>query len=901
MDFFEFCDSVKWKTLTEAEALFQDRDDADALEAQGFLSLCDNLYTSGNELIVSLGGYTLTQAEELLRRAADVRGEPLSELGREAIAYAVADTIYCGGSVLRFYRSRCVRIQFSGDNTTQQEERLLALAKEVCTDSFAASLCCAYGRFYNGERTSDADTAGDSFAPFVTRLRSDTIKGNADDGDTYAVHMYTLLLRERKDPLSVAIRLLNIFCGVLCVLLAIDGFFLLLQGSVFTLLSSPIAALSSPIAAFFLTICDTFIVPVLGVPPLLASAVVIAILYVLSYLGKNTPKPFSDFIFFLGVIDYLLLTIIVAIHLYNYLSARFPEIFPPDEIQPKPKQALKPEPAFLTVMPPEFAILIVGLLLLCVGGLIVHILLHKREELLRHYDPEDTSGRGINKPLIQADTKKAERFFQKAYELDAEQGVEYARFLYRAKRKNEAKKILSLCIEQNSSNAMMAMRELFPFRCRSSELLHKAAGLENPDAILALSMEKSKPIAYIERAAELGSVEAMCWLSEKLSQGSLIHHIKKNPGRAFEYAQQAAASGSPDGLYQLGWCYEHGVGVRKQKEKAIQCYQNALKMGGNYSVATLRMILIGVFGHYDPLSEAAVSTEKDSDIQIERLVYQGVIKGTIRPEQIKSVYAELAAVSATQREELRRNEAFFTEYCIQQEEATKCAAQRISSDEYTQSEETLCRRFGDNWQRLCEDARICLVSARTMLHFTARYEARGFDYSGVSITASSALEYELKKVFFTPLIQRFQEKYCNRYDWPKAFFKKKKRDSEDALTDFTLGTLPYILGVNNPESFSAEQKRIVTDFLTDIIREEVYEKSVYSALTKPLFLPGFHSEKSFLDITEEIRDKYRNPAAHTVRVNRESAQSCYQVVAGVEDDLTKVESALEVLLFLLKS
>ena len=44
--------------------------------------------------------------------------------------------------------------------------------------------------------------------------------------------------------------------------------------------------------------------------------------------------------------------------------------------------------------------------------------------------------------------------------------------------------------------------------------------------------------------------------------------IKKNVNKAFIYYQKSAELGNADGLFNLGYCYQHGFGVKKNEKKA---------------------------------------------------------------------------------------------------------------------------------------------------------------------------------------------------------------------------------------------------------------------------------------------------------------------------------------------
>ena len=45
--------------------------------------------------------------------------------------------------------------------------------------------------------------------------------------------------------------------------------------------------------------------------------------------------------------------------------------------------------------------------------------------------------------------------------------------------------------------------------------------------------------------------------------------------KAFQLFKKAADKGYMPALYDLGLCYQNGIGTRKKKVKAFQCYEKA--------------------------------------------------------------------------------------------------------------------------------------------------------------------------------------------------------------------------------------------------------------------------------------------------------------------------------------
>jgi hypothetical protein len=102
------------------------------------------------------------------------------------------------------------------------------------------------------------------------------------------------------------------------------------------------------------------------------------------------------------------------------------------------------------------------------------------------------------------------------------------------------------------------MREVMEEQGEDARALHLAWRLGDNDAEDGL----------LELAAAKGYAPAQADLSYEMKQ----------PG-AFELAQLAAAQGSRRGMCQLGWCFRHGLGCENDRDRAIELFGAAARLG----------------------------------------------------------------------------------------------------------------------------------------------------------------------------------------------------------------------------------------------------------------------------------------------------------------------------------
>ena len=244
-----------------------------------------------------------------------------------------------------------------------------------------------------------------------------------------------------------------------------------------------------------------------------------------------------------------------------------------------------------------------------------------------------------------------------------------------------------------------------------------------------------------------------------------------------------------------------------------------------------------------------------------------------------------------------------TESTIQNSEDFFAAIEELSrimaeshETEYEKAKKALKERFGEYWNRLQPDSQVSLISARTLYELSIQQKAGdNFDYSGVCISATSALELELKKVFLINYV-KFAEKSAVSIDrWPESIRHWSNKKQIWLPKDrFVLGDLPSLL-----ETSQGRASTLLNDYLQSILN---LDSSPSNDPRYPL-IKGNQKRTSFLTRVDVLRNNYRNPAGHGGTVNQKRAIGCCREIMGsfeAETRLTAAESLLVELLSMLK-
>lgn len=197
-----------------------------------------------------------------------------------------------------------------------------------------------------------------------------------------------------------------------------------------------------------------------------------------------------------------------------------------------------------------------------------------------------------------------------------------------------------------------------------------------------------------------------------------------------------------------------------------------------------------------------------------------------------------------------------------------------NKDIVEEEEQYLIGLFGEKtWNGLKKETRASLKSARVLWRACSDIQDENFDYSGICISLTAALEIELKRVLFFGL-QRFitsqhGKPSVNASKWPdELVFGKTYNDSRF----ITLGSISYLLGKSN--GLQKEGKRgPCSQKLINCMK--MYLQTVRNCNDTDLFQKF---QDGFAEECNRIANSYRNPAAHTGVINREEIEECYHSV-----------------------
>ena len=212
------------------------------------------------------------------------------------------------------------------------------------------------------------------------------------------------------------------------------------------------------------------------------------------------------------------------------------------------------------------------------------------------------------------------------------------------------------------------------------------------------------------------------------------------------------------------------------------------------------------------------------------------------------------------------------------------ALYRSGNASVDQEEAVLKGFFGNYWDSLDAYTKKALVSARIFLVNSNAISFGSLDYSGVCISACSALEQELKLRFFTGYQEYIKIRFGDDYmKWPESIIYHQPDGTYIPGNNFTIGSLPYIFGSKKRNDKTGKRKKIDISSTEKKLLEE-YIKTILNDQRKDIkvFSEGTDSEASFLDRCEDIRCIYRNTAAHTETLSLETATACCREVIGGE-------------------
>ncbi len=359
---------------------------------------------------------------------------------------------------------------------------------------------------------------------------------------------------------------------------------------------------------------------------------------------------------------------------------------------------------------------------------------------------------------------------------------------------------------------------------------------------------------------------------------------KQDYDRARELFEKASSLGCSSSYFHLGDMYENGMGVDKSLDKAIEYYQKGADLKNETCRERLNFLVPSLTDERDDYLKKIYEYVVETNAKVMEI---GDLTKEMKVllERITDIQSEISSRKAIFQSQQNSDDNTETAYkqFIDSMAETMCQKLYQSGNVNVDFEENSLKGiFGDYWDCLDEYTRKSLVSARIFLSGSNSLSRESLDYSGVVISATSALENELKLRFFNGYQAYLRKQFKNDFSkWPRSMVY----DGRVENTVFTIGSLPGIFGsqqrgengkrfYNKKMSVTPAEKELLNDYLKTILYYGNDDINTF-------FKTDIHG-LSFLDRCEDVRCMYRNAAAHTESLSIEEATACCRDIIGVD-------------------
>ena len=194
------------------------------------------------------------------------------------------------------------------------------------------------------------------------------------------------------------------------------------------------------------------------------------------------------------------------------------------------------------------------------------------------------------------------------------------------------------------------------------------------------------------------------------------------------------------------------------------------------------------------------------------------------------------------------------------------------------------------WACLDNKSKVFLITAKSTYESMVKLKDSGtFDYSGVCLLVTKALEVETTKRFFLCYKDYLQRKYSSISRWPYAMRQRNRGQiSENVIneSEFTLGSVISLIGLKrdydedgNIIAYPIAHMRTKNEFL-EYARNDLFKFSDRQRVESEI-------DKDYHFI-EKVRLDYRNPSAHRDRLTITSAKECLEYVIDVQHMLREM-------------
>lgn len=198
------------------------------------------------------------------------------------------------------------------------------------------------------------------------------------------------------------------------------------------------------------------------------------------------------------------------------------------------------------------------------------------------------------------------------------------------------------------------------------------------------------------------------------------------------------------------------------------------------------------------------------------------------------------------------------------------------------------------WERMDDTSKTSLITAKCNYESMVKTEgSEKYDYSGVCLLVTKAIEVETAKRFFYYYQDYLGKKYDSDFCWPDAL-KKTKNGRITVMTDndFTLGSVVSIFGLKRDSCKHGDETYYTVD---DVESNNEFIEYASDCLFK--FSDRCKVEDEMYKdccFIEKVRKDYRNPAAHRDSLTITSAKECLEYVIDVQHMLRKMLSAMKI-------
>lgn len=183
----------------------------------------------------------------------------------------------------------------------------------------------------------------------------------------------------------------------------------------------------------------------------------------------------------------------------------------------------------------------------------------------------------------------------------------------------------------------------------------------------------------------------------------------------------------------------------------------------------------------------------------------------------------------------------------------------------------MCSFGSSAWNKMDASSQTFLVSAKVMFNQLIGITDI-IDYSGICLLVTKALEVEMSKRFYRWYKGFIQSNYDDESEYPTTLMNHNNKLLD--YKQFTLGSVPYVLGYKKQRKLTKKQIDNNESKLKEYAEKELFSTNTDVDVLKVL--------KQYGEKVEDIKERFRNPSAHTNEISRTSAKECLEIVVDVE-------------------